>query len=534
MNLLVIFVIIIIILQFILFVKTRALISTLRHVLKEDFGLVAGPGATIIKCWYKGENEVTFRIEESINMYLLNNKGAVSDFNLIKDIVERNCDTLEAKINSQTPLPLYLGLMGTVAGIILGLFTIQLNGGFAHIEDGIEPLIEDVATAMIASFMGIGFTTLTLWKAKQGKSMVENNKNVFYTWFQANLLPVISESAVSAITLLQKNLNRFNHSFSKTADRLEEKLQGVGDVYAGQIEILEKLETIDVKKMAMVNVKLLSELDKSMGNIKKFSQYLNSATEYLDAVRELNGKLDQHLERTEALGVVSDFYKNQMKEINLRQDAIRSAVVSVDDVMKSALATLESNSEKGLQSVQQAFLNQMQAMQKMVGEQTKQLAAQMKQMPEMLQQLGKISTMTSKLDQLASRIEKSNKQLADSISASNSHLARHILQPAGNVSAPLAPGKGSFLFRGTILFLFAAVAFTSIFNVIMIIKGYPHIDDSPRNSGSDTTTVEANDSVAVAVDDSVAVEAANDDSCAVQLPQGRFNGEESPMIKPQF
>lgn len=57
------------------------------------------------------ENEVAKEIENSINTYLIKNKGAVSDFNLIKDIVERNCDAVESEIESVTPLPLYLGLV---------------------------------------------------------------------------------------------------------------------------------------------------------------------------------------------------------------------------------------------------------------------------------------------------------------------------------------------------------------------------------------------------------------------------------------
>lgn len=421
MSLLIILVIAIIILQVFLFIKTGRLISRLKKGLSGDFstGTTVAEDVTVIKYKSEDKDKVTENIESSINTYLRKNKGAVSDFNLIKDIVERNCDTLEAEISSQTPLPLYLGLMGTVAGIILGLFTITVNGGFAQIDKVIEILMSDVAIAMIASFMGIGFTTLTLWKSKQCKVTVEANKNRFYTWIQTNLLPVISRSAVSAITLLQQNLTRFNESFTGTVDRLEEKLGDVGDMYSSQIEILEKIETIDVKKMAVANVKVLSALDGSMGSLDRFSQYMGSVTEYLTAVRELNDKLDEHLERTETLGVVSEFYKSQMKEIGLRQDAIKSAVLSVDDVMKSALAALRTNSEAALKSLQEAFVQQMMSMQQMISKQTEQLSSQMNQMPQLLQRMDEISAIPSKLDKLLDRIEKSNgnivKQIAQSM-----------------------------------------------------------------------------------------------------------------------
>lgn len=473
MSLLIIFVIAIIFLQIVLFVKTGRLISNLKKILSGDFSTctTVAEDVTVIRYKKDDKDKVSENIETSINTYLRKNKGAVSDFNLIKDIVERNCDTLEAEITSQTPLPLYLGLMGTVAGIILGLFAITLSGGFSNIENVVEILMSDVAVAMIASFMGIGFTTLTLWKSKQCKVTVEANKNRFYTWIQTNLLPVISKSAVSAITLLQQNLTRFNDSFTGTVDRLEEKLGDVGDVYESQIEILEKIEAIDVKRMAVANVKVLAALDGSMGSLDRFSQYMSNVTEYLTAVRELNGKLDEHLERTETLGVVSDFYKRQMKEIELRQDAIKSAVLSVDNVMKSAFATLQSNSEQGLRSMQEAFVGQMMSMQEMIAKQTEKLTVQMNQMPQIVQKLEEISAIPSKLDKLIDRIEKSNVGLAKQVSQS----IRAIPTSKGGGPIPLTNNQTQFVptespwIKWVLLIVLAIIALACIANLTVNI-----------------------------------------------------------------
>lgn len=488
MSLLIIFVIAIIILQVFLFIKTGRLISRLKKVLSGDFstGTTVAEDVTVIKYKSEDKDKVTENIETSINTYLRKNKGAVSDFNLIKDIVERNCDSLEAEISSQTPLPLYLGLMGTVAGIILGLFTITVNGGFAQIDKVIEILMSDVAIAMIASFMGIGFTTLTLWKSKQCKVTVEANKNRFYTWIQTNLLPVISRSAVSAITLLQKNLTRFNESFTGTVDRLEEKLGDVGDMYSSQIEILEKIEAIDVEKMAVANVKVLSALDGSMGSLDRFSQYMGSVTEYLTAVRELNGKLDEHLERTETLGVVSEFYKSQMKEIGLRQDAIKSAVLSVDDVMKSALAALKANSEAGLKSMQEAFVQQMMSMQQMISKQTEQLTSQMNQMPQLLQRMDEISNIPSKIDKLLDRIEKSNgnlvKQIAQSMKSIPAHREGTISKITSKLDADSDENKNSFI-KWVTLGILGIIALVLIANLTVNILAY----NSNKTVGSENS-----------------------------------------------
>lgn len=49
----------------------------------------------------------------------------------MKDVVERYCDAEEEEINIQQPIPLYLGLMGTMVGIIVGIGFIAVSGGLS-------------------------------------------------------------------------------------------------------------------------------------------------------------------------------------------------------------------------------------------------------------------------------------------------------------------------------------------------------------------------------------------------------------------
>lgn len=354
------------------------------------------------------KTSVTAKCLSAINMYLKKNKGAVSDFNLIKDIVERHSDSLENEIQSQTPLPLYLGLMGTVAGIILGLTTIS---DFSQIENVVTILMSDVAVAMIASFTGILFTTLSLWRSKQCKVIVEERKNSFYSFIQTCLLPSLSKSAVSTITTLERNLTQFNSSFSNTVERLDARLGDVGDLYESQIELLDKIEQIDVNRMAHANVRVLGSLEQAMPKLQSFADYMNHTTEYLNNVRELNLKIDEHLTRTGALNDIADFYKTQMKEISLRQDAIKEAVTSVDDIMKKALADLTFDSQQGLEAMRQTFVAQMDAMNQMIADNN----AKLNQMPKLVEKLDDISLIPAKIDQLITSAEKSNQKLINKL-----------------------------------------------------------------------------------------------------------------------
>ena len=88
----------------------------------EDTGFVCGiEGAG---------NNVFDSIKLSINKYLENNSGSVIDFHLLKDAADRHCDSVENDINTQTPIPLYCGLMGTMAGVIFRISAIDIIRSF--------------------------------------------------------------------------------------------------------------------------------------------------------------------------------------------------------------------------------------------------------------------------------------------------------------------------------------------------------------------------------------------------------------------
>lgn len=196
------------------------------------------------------KNSSEFRkILDSINNYLQKNKGAVSDFMLIKDIVERNCDSKEEEITIQTPIPLYIGLMGTMLGIIIGIGRIAImGGGFSAFIDNpqqaIGELMGGVAIAMLASLTGILLTTISSWKSKTSKNKLEADKNGFYSWIQAELLPVLSGNMANTLQLLQQNLTSFNLSFSFNIGRMENALKEMSGSFAESIENLGLLKNL--------------------------------------------------------------------------------------------------------------------------------------------------------------------------------------------------------------------------------------------------------------------------------------------------
>lgn len=198
-------------------------------------------------------------IIESMNNYLLRNQNSAGDFALMKDIVERNCAKFEEEIEDELPIPLYLGLMGTMLGIIVGIGYIAFRGGgFAEFiknpTNSIGDLMSGIAVAMIASFIGIYFTTRGTIRSKNAKVGFESEKNEFYTWLQTNLLPVVNQTVGSTLATLQRNLTTFNDTFRDNVAGMERTLGETIHSLGEQKELIKLINQLDVKKLSLIHI----------------------------------------------------------------------------------------------------------------------------------------------------------------------------------------------------------------------------------------------------------------------------------------
>lgn len=302
-------------------------------------------------------------ILDSINNYLYKNKGAVSDFMLIKDIVERNCDSKEEEINTQTPIPLYIGLMGTMIGIIVGIGRIALlGGGFSAFIDNpqqaIGELMGGVAIAMLASLIGIILTTYSSLESKTSKTKLEADKNGFYSWVQAELLPVLSGNMANTLQLLQQNLTSFNLSFSSNIGRMENALKETSGSFEDQLRILELLRNLDIKRMATANVTILQQFEKSTANFQQFATYMSQTSTYLQAVRQLNDKVGQYMEQTSALTNLANYFQEENDYFQTRRSEVNQAVVRMDDILKKTFQALQDNAEQRITNLNHFLVEQ--------------------------------------------------------------------------------------------------------------------------------------------------------------------------------
>ena len=297
---------------------------------KEEVSLISLPG----------ENPLQKEINRVLNNYLIRNKGAASDYGLIKDVVERNCNSLEEEIETQTPWPLYFGLMGTMLGIIVGIGDIAINVGFDQFvekpEEHIGGLMGDVAMAMIVSCCGILFTTTLSFIAKKAKSILETRKNAFYSWFQSELMPIISkENASTGLKRLEENLSKFNDSFEDNVKELNATFSVVKETSGNQALLMKTLNEMDLKKMAEANIEILSRFNQTVGQLEKFNSYINYSQTVLDDIAQ-------------------------------RNTAISEATISVDSNLDKALNELKNGVEQQMSVLRDSLRKSEEEMEKLV------------------------------------------------------------------------------------------------------------------------------------------------------------------------
>ncbi|WP_017733017.1 hypothetical protein [Nafulsella turpanensis] len=288
-------------------------------------------------------NEVEKDIITNINGYLLKNKGAVADYHLLKDIVDRNIDSLDEEINNSMPAPLYLGLAATMFGIIIGLYNMPDFSAGTFSPDILMPLLDGVKVAMMASVLGLLLTTgLSIVFYKPSKSQAEKNKNGFLSFLQINLLPELVRTETSGISALNDRLKRFGNILSPTIKDLSQVVERSLQAVSIQENIISKVEGLNTTQLAKANAKVFQELSQMMDSFKQFAVYYQELNRSMSQTVDLTSNLKELVGRTIevekiAKGIdstftqnkeINDYFSKHFEEFESREAAMKSVVDS--------------------------------------------------------------------------------------------------------------------------------------------------------------------------------------------------------------
>ncbi|MCX6318980.1 MAG: hypothetical protein NTW29_17005 [Bacteroidetes bacterium] len=364
---------VVIALQCISFFITIVRVRKYRKLLPEEFMLVPGQVTVAYEGMDEELNEGRKELIGSVNEYLSRNSTGSPDFNLVKDIVERNTGVLEEQISHTVSVPLYLGLMGTMCGIVAGLWnmsslseTMNEPGTSDALGAGIGGLLGGVKIAMIASFTGIAFTVInSSYIFSRARQRVERNKNILYNFIQSTLMPLVSKNVNEVMQRLLNNMVEFTKRFDMGLSRLEVMMNKNFDSLKAQDNILTTLLEIDINQFVGGNIKVLSELRKSTDKLDRFNDYLDKMAVLLGTSEKLSEAFTGILTRTGNFEEIArnvdlqfslhtelmQFLKSHFADIKARGGLIQNAVIDVDRVLDDSLTQLKAHVEQKLQAI---------------------------------------------------------------------------------------------------------------------------------------------------------------------------------------
>lgn len=482
----------IICIQIFFFVKNLLRMNQFSKIFSEEssWRLRRNEQTNLVDGVYGAGNMIFESIKNSINKYLGNNSGSVIDFGLLKDAVDRHCDSVENDIATQTPIPLYWGLAGTMAGVIIGLTDLLKSdailtlmgssGGVINVASqnaatGINALLSGVAWAMLASIIGILLTTANSLLFKRCKLKEENGKNSFLAWMQSELLPELPSDTSQALNNLVKNLNKFNNTFRENTSNLGDALNAVNQSYAIQADIIKAVHDMDVMKMAKANVRVLQELKECTDKLEAFNEYLNDIEGYTEAIHRFEAQFGEQVDRLHVLEEIRDFFRRHKSEI-------AKTTADADKTLQESLENIKESTSENVNEMQKRFVEQSEHFKKILEDEKEaferfmtqmnaQFSAQMSHMPQIAKQLEEISSIPVRLDKLIDKMEKSNAKLASDISFA----LRQSIQ-TNKVTSQIRGEEGSIIAAGesmpswmkwTIISALVIIAVACIFNVVV-------------------------------------------------------------------
>lgn len=327
-----------------------------------------------------------------INSYLAKNKNKTFDYHILKEIVERNSQSLEDEVDTMLSTPLYLGLIATIFGIAFGVVLFAwkdlanlLAGDNMNVE-GIKILLTDVGIAMVASLFGVLFTKLSTSHFNNAKTKMAKNKNRFLTWIQTDLMSKLSDDITGAIIKMTQDLNEFNQTFATNTQELKQTLDTVKNNFEGQVQLLEAIDKIKITKIAKANIEVYDRLEGCTDELEKLFNLFANSEEYVTKVVELNNNIGSVEERTRLFEELGNYFRNEIEFVRDRQGMMRQQMSSLDSVLQDALSNMGDNLTVSLQNLTQVFQTQNQRIQQLLEEQQSVLADNLRQQQDAFNQ----------------------------------------------------------------------------------------------------------------------------------------------------
>ncbi len=297
-------------------------------------------------------------ILQMTNHYLRRNQGA-SQAERLQDIAVQKSDSMEDAIETNLPLPLYIGLFATFTGVIIGLVKIAFVG---VTDAAIQSFIGGVTVGMVGAAMGLLLTVRSNQAFKSGREVRDQGLEAYFQFLRIQVIHPEAAPVQGSVKNLRESLSAFQEGFAQYQEQMneslgntlqlfrelkdvfkqirtvEQELQGIGDTLRNNDELIERqaayiqsynqraeafvqqlsqhMRSIDQQVEAMVdeNIKSLDQSTKTA--YLKMDQYLASleGTDRQVLARALSEDLKQVREEAQSLQEKTVYINAQLLE----------------------------------------------------------------------------------------------------------------------------------------------------------------------------------------------------------------------------
>lgn len=257
---------------------------------------------------------------DDINAYIKKSKGTVA-FSIIQNKTERRISMLYEIATSKLSFPTHIGLMGTFAGVFIGLIMFLIGtmavGGIT--DSSIQSLITGVLVSMATSCCGIWLLILSHRLASEATNQIDHDKNDFYEWVQNELMPTVDVSMVEAIGKLHETIDKFEPTFSGVILQFKGAFKDVTNAFGTEFRKSVQVVASAVNTMGtnMDKVNKNIDLQSNLLDTLKSDQLVRGMDSFVEASKrftDITGSLDQ-FERARRIMLVA-----AQETINIQKD----------------------------------------------------------------------------------------------------------------------------------------------------------------------------------------------------------------------
>ncbi len=242
-----------------------------------------------------------------LNDYARINRGAASDFALVKDVVDRPIDAAIGRAEAWVSVPLYLGLAGALTGIIVGVEAMSEGvlakaattptGGapdtMAQLTGNLDELLNAVAWAMGASLAGVVFTLILSGVTARAVKAVDGRRNQFFTFYQTQFLPRITRDVNSVLSTLNGTLDRFNTQFGGNVTAMQESFRQNTKAIEAQARTLQAMRELSVGGALEKTIELYRGLEQAVKSIEALRPHIERSSAMMKMVGDASEKFVQ-------------------------------------------------------------------------------------------------------------------------------------------------------------------------------------------------------------------------------------------------